>query len=73
MTFFCHCTAFHHCTFRFITAHFVHHCMLKQALIDGDGFAYGDGGNDDGCDGSIDDGCYDDNYDYNGDGTLARA
>jgi len=25
-------TAFHHCTFRFITAHFVHHCTLKQAL-----------------------------------------
>src|SRR6218665_968120 len=29
-----HCkTAFHHCTFSFITAHFVHHCMLKQALL----------------------------------------
>ena len=25
-------TAFHHCTFQVITAHFVHHCMLKQAL-----------------------------------------
>jgi len=25
-------TAFHHCTFRFITAHFVNHCTLKQAL-----------------------------------------
>src|SRR6218665_1242152 len=25
-------TAFHHCTFSFITAHFVHHCTLKQAL-----------------------------------------
>ena len=25
-------TSFHHCTFRFITAHFVHHCTLKQAL-----------------------------------------
>src|SRR6218665_506051 len=25
-------TAFHNCTFRFITAHFVHHCTLKQAL-----------------------------------------
>src|SRR6218665_707465 len=25
-------TAFHHSTFRFITAHFVHHCTLKQAL-----------------------------------------
>ena len=24
--------AFHHCTFRFITAHFVHHCTLNQAL-----------------------------------------
>src|SRR6218665_2342913 len=24
--------AFHHCTFSFITAHFVHHCTLKQAL-----------------------------------------
>src|SRR6218665_2917446 len=24
--------AFHHCKFRFITAHFVHHCTLKQAL-----------------------------------------
>jgi len=23
---------FHHCTFPFITAHFVHHCTLKQAL-----------------------------------------
>src|SRR6218665_4027615 len=22
----------HHCTFSFITAHFVHHCTLKQAL-----------------------------------------
>ena len=28
-----HCTAFHHSTFSFITAHFVHHCTLKQALI----------------------------------------
>ena len=28
-------TAFHHCTFRFITAHFVHHCTLKQALLFG--------------------------------------
>ena len=27
-----HSTAFHHCTFSFITAHFVHHCTLKQAL-----------------------------------------
>src|SRR6218665_3119376 len=26
-------TAFHHCTFRVITAHFVHHCTLKQALL----------------------------------------
>ena len=25
-------TAFPHCTFSFITAHFVHHCTLKQAL-----------------------------------------
>src|SRR6218665_1969816 len=25
-------TAFHHCTFQVITAHFVHHCTLKQAL-----------------------------------------
>ena len=25
-------TAFHHCTFQFITAHFVHHCTLKEAL-----------------------------------------
>src|SRR6218665_101273 len=25
-------TAFHQCTFSFITAHFVHHCTLKQAL-----------------------------------------
>src|SRR6218665_2241839 len=25
-------TAFHHCTFRFVTAHCVHHCTLKQAL-----------------------------------------
>src|SRR6218665_2211332 len=25
-------TAFHYCTFRFITSHFVHHCTLKQAL-----------------------------------------
>jgi len=24
--------AFHHCTFSFITAQFVHHCTLKQAL-----------------------------------------
>jgi len=24
--------AFHHCAFRVITAHFVHHCTLKQAL-----------------------------------------
>jgi len=22
-------TAFHHCTFQVITAHFVHHCTLK--------------------------------------------
>jgi len=29
-------TAFHHCTFRFITAHFVHHCTLKQALLFGE-------------------------------------
>src|SRR6218665_1962258 len=28
-------TAFHHCTFSFITAHFVHHCTLKQALTRG--------------------------------------
>ena len=27
-----HCTAFHHYTFSFIAAHFVHHCTLKQAL-----------------------------------------
>jgi len=26
-------TAFHHCTLLFITAHFVHHCTLKQALM----------------------------------------
>src|SRR6218665_3243877 len=26
-------TAFHHCTCSFITAHFVHHCTLKQALL----------------------------------------
>ena len=26
-------TAFHHCTFRFITGHCVHHCTLKQALL----------------------------------------
>ena len=26
-------TAFHHCAFSFITAHFVHHCTLKQALV----------------------------------------
>jgi len=34
MTFFvtAQCTAFHHGTFRFIAARFVHHCMLKQAL-----------------------------------------
>src|SRR6218665_1290597 len=25
-------TAFHHCTFSFITAHLVHHCTLKQVL-----------------------------------------
>src|SRR6218665_47675 len=25
-------SAFHRCTFSFITAHFVHHCTLKQAL-----------------------------------------
>jgi len=25
-------TAFHHCTFQFITVHFVHHYTLKQAL-----------------------------------------
>ena len=25
-------TAFHHCTFQFITAHFMNHCTLKQAL-----------------------------------------
>jgi len=25
-------TAFHYCTFRFIIAHFVHHCTLKQAM-----------------------------------------
>src|SRR6218665_3248049 len=29
-------TAFHHCIFRFITAHFVHHCTLKQALLFGE-------------------------------------
>src|SRR6218665_3639072 len=28
-------TAFHNCTFSFITAHFVHHCTLKQALLTG--------------------------------------
>jgi len=27
-------TAFHHCTFQFITPYFVHHCMLKQALLE---------------------------------------
>jgi len=28
-----HCkTPFHHCPFSVITAHFVHHCTLKQAL-----------------------------------------
>src|SRR6218665_1135163 len=26
-------TAFHHCTFSFITAHFVHHCRLKHAMF----------------------------------------
>ena len=26
-------TAFYRCTFRFITAHFVHPCTLKQALV----------------------------------------
>jgi len=26
-------TAFHHCTFQVFTAHFVHHCKLKQALL----------------------------------------
>src|SRR6218665_974587 len=26
-------TTFHHCTFSFITAHFVHQCTLKQALL----------------------------------------
>src|SRR6218665_1812254 len=25
-------TALHHCTFQVVTAHFAHHCMLKQAL-----------------------------------------
>src|SRR6218665_421969 len=25
-------TAFHHCTFQVMTAHFVHHCTLKQAV-----------------------------------------
>ena len=25
----------HHCTFLFITAHFVHHCTLEQALLEG--------------------------------------
>src|SRR6218665_3761047 len=25
-------TVIHHCTFSFITAHFVHYCTLKQAL-----------------------------------------
>jgi len=25
-------TAFHHCTFQVITAHFVRHCTLKQAM-----------------------------------------
>jgi len=28
-------TAFHHCTFSFITAHFMHHCTLKQARVEG--------------------------------------
>src|SRR6218665_1231387 len=29
-----HCkTPFHHCTFSFITAHFVYHCTLKHALV----------------------------------------
>ena len=28
-----HCTNKHHCTFSFTTAHFVHHCTLKQALM----------------------------------------
>ena len=27
-------SAFHHCTFQFITPHFVHHFMLKQALLE---------------------------------------
>jgi len=27
-------TAFHHCTFQFITPYFVHHCILKQALLE---------------------------------------
>src|SRR6218665_662110 len=26
-------TPFHHCKFSFITAHFVHHCTLKHALL----------------------------------------
>jgi len=26
--------AFHHCTFQFITPHFEHHCMVKQALLE---------------------------------------
>jgi len=28
-----HYCTFHHCTFQVITAHFVHHCTLKQALV----------------------------------------
>jgi len=32
-------TAFHHCTFTFITAHFVHHSTLKQALDEIAGWA----------------------------------
>ena len=27
-------TAYHHCTFQFITPHFVHQFMLKQALLE---------------------------------------
>src|SRR6218665_1399571 len=31
-TLFLYLFVFHHCTFSFITAHFVHQCTLKQAL-----------------------------------------
>jgi len=34
-------TAFHRCTFQVITAHFVHHCTLKQALMHVCMYVYG--------------------------------